>query len=94
MIIKPLPGYVCVEPFKEQNKTASGLYMAENEKKPGKGTIIAVGLDIEKEGSLVKCPVKVGDVVLTRKWGNEDVRVDVKDYQLVKFEDVLAILED
>ncbi|MBI4039899.1 co-chaperone GroES, partial [Candidatus Daviesbacteria bacterium] len=36
---------------------------------------------------------KVGDKVLYKKWGSEDIKVDGVEYKLVKFEDLIAIIE-
>ena len=36
---------------------------------------------------------KAGDVVLYKKWGGDEIKIGGKEYKLVKFEDVMAILE-
>lgn len=47
--LKPLAGYVLIEPFDEQETTTSGLVMPEKAKeKPEKGKVIEVGADLPR----------------------------------------------
>ncbi|MFH2118574.1 MAG: co-chaperone GroES, partial [Candidatus Paceibacterota bacterium] len=39
-----------------------------------------------------ECPVKVGDLVIYKKWGGNDVEIDDVEYQFLKFEDILAVV--
>jgi len=93
--IKPLMGYVLVEPSEADTKTASGIYLPESaQEKPAQGTVIACGDDMVLEGGKVlKCPVKNGDKVVYKKWGGDEIKVEGKELKLVKFDDLMAILE-
>lgn len=93
--IKPLMGYVLVEPSEAETKTASGIYLPEGaQEKPAQGTVVACGDDMVMEnGKTVKCPVKVGDKVVYKKWGGDEIKVEGKELKLVKFDDLMAILE-
>ena len=93
--IKPLTGYVLVEPEEASSKTSSGIYLPESaQEKPAQGTVIACGDEIVMEnGKVVKCPVKNGDKVVYKKWGGDEIKVDGKELKLVKFDDLMAILE-
>lgn len=93
--VQPLPGYVLVEPAQVQSKTASGLYLPENStEKPQYGTVLAVGESIWESGvKEIKAPVKVGQVVIYKKWGGNDYKIGDIEYQFLKFEDVLAIVK-
>ena len=93
--IKPLMGYVLVEPSEAETKTASGIYLPEGaQEKPAQGTVIACGDDMVMEnGKTVKCPVKNGDKVVYKKWGGDELKVEGKELKLVKFDDLMAILE-
>ncbi|HYD34988.1 MAG TPA: co-chaperone GroES [Vitreimonas sp.] len=89
--IKPLPGYILVEPAQGQKQTASGIYLPDShEEKPQHGTVLAVGDATVEEGKEVKCPVKVKDHVIYKKWGGNEFKVGEIEYQILKFEDVLA----
>ncbi len=93
--LQPLPGYVFVEPAKQEKQTASGIYLPDShEEKPQQGTVLAVGTDwVTEHGATIKSPVKVGDSVIYKKWGGNDVKIDDIEYQFLKFEDILAIVK-
>ena len=88
-------GYVLVEPEEASSKTSSGIYLPESaQEKPAQGTVIACGDDMVMEnGKVVKCPVKNGDKVVYKKWGGDEIKIDGKELKLVKFDDLMAILE-
>lgn len=53
-MIKPLPGYVLIEPMDDEEVTAGGLALPEKAKeKPAKGIVIAVGDSITHYESYV-----------------------------------------
>ena len=93
--IKPLMGYVLVEPSEAESKTASGIILPESaQEKPAQGMVVACGDEMVMEnGKSVKCPVKVGDKVVYKKWGGDEIKVDGRELKLVKFDDLMAILE-
>jgi len=93
--LKPLMGYVLVEPSAAQTRTASGLYLPDSaQEKPAQGTVIAIGDDVVLEsGKTMKAPVKVGDKVIYKKWGGDEIKLNGIEYKLVKFDDLMAILE-
>ena len=94
--IKPLMGYVLVQPSEADTKTASGIILPESaQEKPAQGMVVACGDEMVMEnGKTVKCPVKNGDKVVYKKWGGDEIKVDGKELKLVKFDDLMAILED
>ena len=93
--IRPLMGYVLVEPSEAESKTASGIILPESaQEKPAQGTVLAVGDDMVFEnGKVLKASVKPGDKVVYKKWGGDEIKVDGKELKLVKFDDLMAILE-
>lgn len=90
--LQPLAGYVLVEPAQSQKQTASGIYLPDNaSEKPQHGKVLAVGDSVWESGvKEIKSPVKVGDRVIYKKWGGNDVKIGDIEYQFLKFEDVLA----
>lgn len=88
-------GYVLVEPQEASSKTSSGIYLPESaQEKPAQGEVIGVGEEmIFDNGKSLKCPVKIGDKVVYKKWGGDEIKVDGVEYKLVKFDDLMAILE-
>ena len=92
--IKPLAGYVLVEPAEKQTKTASGIYLGEsNSEKPQHGTVVACGETALIEGQKVECPAKKGDQVIYKKWGGTEFKIEDVEYQFLKFEDLLAVIK-
>lgn len=92
--IKPLPGYVLVQPADSQKQTASGIYLPDShEEKPQHGTVLAVGDSVVEDGAKVAAPVKKGDAVIYKKWGGNDVKIGDVEYQFLKFEDLLAVIK-
>ena len=93
--LSPMPGYVLVEPAAKEEKTAGGIYLPDShDEKPQAGTVLSVGADwTTEQGATIKSPVKVGDKVVYKKWGGNDVKVADVEYQFLKFEDILAVIK-
>lgn len=91
--LKPLAGYVLVEPAAAQKQTASGIYLPESgDEKPQYGKVLACGADTVDHGEKLSCPVKKGDSVLYKKWGGNEFKVADREYQFLKFEDLIAVI--
>jgi chaperonin GroES len=92
--IKPLPGYVLVQPATAEKQTASGIYLPDShEEKPQHGTVLAVGEAAYDDGVKIECPVKAKDKVVYKKWGGNDFKIGDVEYQFLKFEDLLAVIK-
>ena len=93
--IKPLMGYVLVEPSSAETTTISGIYLPESaQEKPAQGTVVALGDPLFIDGREILPPVKMGDMVVFKKWGGDEIKVKGVEYKLVKYEDLMAIVED
>lgn len=91
-MIRPLGDRVVIEVAEAEAKTASGIILADTAKeKPMKGIIVAVGPGEYKDGSRVPMDVKVGDAVIYSKYAGTEVKVDGKDYLVVRQNDILAV---
>jgi len=91
--IKPVPGYLLVEPLKQEKTTASGIVLPEShEEKPQSGKVLAVGDSIFDDGHEVKAPCVVGDTIIYREWGGKEYKEDNTDLLILKFEDVMALI--
>ena|SRR3990167_2157328 len=93
--VKPLMGYVLVLPSEAETRTVSGLYLPDSaQEKPAQGTVVAVSdVLILESGKEISAPVKVGDKVIYKKWGGDEIKLNGIEYKLVKFDDLMAILE-
>ena len=88
-------GYILVQPLDAETKTLSGIILPESaQEKPAHGTVLSIGEEmVFDNGKVLKAPVKVGDKVVYKKWGGDEIKVDGIEYKLVKFDDLMAILE-
>ena len=94
--LQPAPGYVLVEPAKQEKKTSSGLYLPDSHsEKPQHGTVLAVGEKLVNDrGVEVLPPVKVKDTVVYKKWGGNEYQVGDTEYQFLRFDDILAVINN
>lgn len=95
--LKPAAGYVLIEPQEAVKKTSSGIVLPEShDEKPQKGKVLAIG-PAEKCncGCGKDCkndpPCKVGDVVIYKKWGGNEYKIEEKELMFIKFEDIMAV---
>lgn len=94
MKIIPLFDKVVVEGLKAEEKTKSGLYLTSAaQEKPSQCVVVAVGPGGNVDGKEVKMQVKVGDKVLLAKYSGTEVKVDDKEYTIIRQSDILAIVE-
>jgi len=96
MNIKPLSNHVFIEQEKEETVTKSGIVLPENadKEKPLKGKIVAVGPGkLNDKGERIPLSVKVGDTVIFKKYGPDEIEIDGKKYLVGDEDDILAIIE-
>lgn len=93
--ISPLSDYVVAEAEAAQTKTASGLYLPDSAaEKPKIAKVVAVGPGkVGDDNDIIPMTLKVGDRILYKGYSTNDVKVDGKEYILVKEEDVLATVK-
>ena len=94
--IKPMPGYALIEPVALEKKTAAGIVLPDtHDEKSQKGKVMAIGGPVVTDkGNKITPQFKIGNVVLYKKWGGDEVKLDItgKELIFVKFEDVLAVI--
>ena len=96
MNLKPLNDRVFLEPMEEVKTTKSGIVLPDNaeKEKPIKGKVVAAGPGkLNEKGERVPMSVKVGDLVLFKKYGPDELEVDGKKYLVGEEADILAIIE-
>lgn len=93
--LKPLDDRIVVKAIEEEETTASGLVIPDTAKeKPQEGKVIAAGNGkVTEEGKKISLDVKTGDRILFGKYSGSEVKLDDKEYLIMREEDVLAILE-
>jgi len=84
--IQPLADYVVAQTEEAPSKTASGLYLPEAAKeKPKTAKVVAVGKNVKE--------VKVGDRILYENYTETVVKIDGKDYLIVKEDKIIATVK-
>ncbi|HRN86717.1 co-chaperone GroES [Candidatus Dojkabacteria bacterium] len=91
--LKPLGGNLLVKAIVE--KSVSGIVLPDtiDKEKPQKGEVIALGTGkVAKDGKKIAFNVKVGDIVLFKKYSPDEVEVNGEDYLIMDEDAILAIL--
>jgi chaperonin GroES len=94
-MMKPLHNRILVERLDAEEKTKSGIIIPDSAKeKPQEGKIVAAGPGMkDKAGKVIPMDVKVGDRILFTKYGGTEVKLDGKEYLILKEEDVMGVLK-
>lgn len=95
MKLQPLSNHIFLEPMVEDKLTKSGIVLPETaeKEKPIKGRVVAVGSGkFNDRGERMPMSVKVGDTVLFKKYGPDEVEIDGKKYLVGDEDDILAII--
>ena len=95
MAIRPLHDRVVIKRVEAEEKTQSGIVLpGAAAEKPDIGEVISVGPGkLLENGNVQKLSVKTGDRVLFGKYSGQTVKVDGEEYNVVREEDILAIVE-
>ena len=93
MKFRPLHDRVLIEVLDGEEKTSGGIIIPDTAKeKPQEGEVVAVGPGSKNEsGKLTPMDVKVGDIVLFGKWSGTEVKIDGKEYSIMKESDIMGI---
>ncbi len=95
MTLKPLADRVVVKAVEAEETTKTGIVLPGTAKeKPQVAEVIAVGPGGMVDGKEVTMTVKVGDRVITSKYAGTEVKCDSVEYNVVRQNDILAIVED
>ena len=87
--VKPLGDRIFIKVSASEEKTAGGILLPDSAKeKPQQGTVVAVGKG-KKDHEMT---VAVGDTVLYGKYAGNELKLDGKDYLIMREDDILAII--
>ena len=96
MELKPISDYIIVEPQKHEVKTKSGIVLPDTveKEKPQEGVVAAAGPGkILEGGKRMEMQVKTGDRVLFSKYSPTEVKVEGKEYFVIREDDIMAIIK-
>ena len=93
MKIKPLNDHILIQRVEPKDVVKGGIVIPDSAKeKPQEAIVKAVGPGKLEDGKRTALQVKVGDKVLTAKYGGTEIKFDDQEYMLVREDDVLAII--
>ncbi len=95
MRIKPLNDRILVKRLEAEEITRGGIVLPETAKeKPKEGEVIAVGPGkLLESGKRQSLELKKGDKIIFESYAGTEIKVDGKEYLLMKEDDVLGIIE-
>jgi chaperonin GroES len=93
MNLRPLHDRVIVKRLEEEKKSAGGIIIPDQAaEKPVRGEVLAVGTGKKSDdGKTIALDVKVGDTVLFGKYSGSEVKVDGKEYVVMREDDIMAV---
>ena len=93
MKFRPLHDRVLIKVLDSEEKTSGGIIIPDTAKeKPQEGEVVAVGPGAMNDtGKVAPMDVKIGDLVLFGKWSGTEVKIDGKEYSIMKESDIMGI---
>lgn len=93
--ITPLFDNVLIKPLEAEEKLPSGIVLPDSAKeKPQMGEVMSIGPgSTDEKGNMIKMIVKIGDRVMYKKWGGNEVKVNGEEWTIVEQKDILAIVQ-
>ena len=93
MKFKPLHDRVLIEVLDSEEKTSGGIIIPDTAKeKHQEGKVVAVGSGAKTEdGKIIPMDVKIGDIVIFGKWSGTEVKIDGKEYSIMKESEIMGI---
>jgi chaperonin GroES len=96
MSVRPLRDRVLLERVvDEAEQKVGGIIIPDTAKeKPQQGKVIAVGSGrVNDKGEVLPLDVKAGDTVLFGKYSGSEIKVDGKEYLIVREDEILGVVE-
>lgn len=95
MKFRPLHDRLLVRRVEEDTKTAGGIIIPDTAKeKPMEGIVVEAGPGARDDrGRLLPLDVKAGDRIMFGKWSGNEVKIEGKDYVIMKESDVMGVIE-
>lgn len=92
--IQPLGDRVLVKSVEETEQIKGGIVIPDSAKeKPQEAEVVALGTGKkDDDGNVIPFEVKIGDKVLTSKYGGTEVKIDDEEYKILNESDILAIV--
>ena len=95
MALMPINDHIVVKAVAEE-KSAGGIILPEtaDKERPERGEVIAVGPGkMLENGSRAPLSVKIGDVIVFKKYSPDEVKIGEEEYLVIREDDILAIMK-
>lgn len=95
MKMRPLRDRILVERSEEQEQRIGGIIIPDSAReKPQQGRVVAVGTGrINDAGKVFPLDVKEGETVLFGKYAGSEIKIEGKEYLIVREDEVLGVVE-
>jgi chaperonin GroES len=95
MNVRPLRDRILVERLEEQEQKIGGIIIPDTAKeKPQQGRVVAAGNGrINDEGKTLPLDVKAGDTILFGKYAGTEIKIEGKEYLILREDEVLGVIE-
>ena len=94
MKIRPLADRVVIKKLEAEEKTTSGIVLPGTAKEqPQMAEVIEVGPGGIVDGKEITMELKVGDKVIFSKYAGTEVKIEGKEYTILRQSDILAVVE-
>jgi chaperonin GroES len=96
MKVRPLRDRVLVERLEEaEQQSIGGIIIPDTAKeKPQQGRVIAVGKGrVNDKGEVFPLDVKDGDTVLFGKYAGTEIKIDGREYLIIREDEILGVTE-
>ena len=94
MKMRPLRDRILVERIEEQEQRIGGIIIPDTAKeKPQQGRVVAVGKGrVNEDGQVFPLDVKEGETVLFGKYAGSEIKIDGKEYLILREDEVLGVV--
>ena len=95
MKMRPLRDRILVERIEEEEQRVGGIIVPDSAReKPQQGRVVAVGKGrVNDEGDVFPLDVAAGDVILFGKYAGSEIKIEGKEYLILREEEVLGVVE-
>ncbi len=93
-MLKPLADRVIVKMLEKEETTKSGIILSsKSEEKSQIAQVLKVGNGIGEDGKKVDMCVKEGDKVVLNQYAGTTIKYEGEELIIVKYSDILAVVE-
>jgi len=90
-MFQPLADRILIKPQVAEEKTKSGIFIPDAAKEQrAEGEVVAIGTGL-KNGKKYEFSVKKGDIVVYSKYAGDEIKIEGKEYKVMREEEILGI---